>query len=73
MVREECIAACPSDVREFKVCLASCIKRCKKKVSYGIQAYLEDCRAACPRPAPLSEAREFKVCMATCLRRYGEE
>ena len=28
---EDCIAACPSEVRVFKVCSANCGKRCKKK------------------------------------------
>ena len=28
---EDCIAACPSSVRAFKVCTANCEKRCSKK------------------------------------------
>ena len=28
---EDCIAACPAEVRVFKVCSANCGKRCKKK------------------------------------------
>ena len=28
---EDCIAACPPEVRVFKVCSANCGKRCKKK------------------------------------------
>ena len=27
---EDCIAACPAEVRVFKVCSANCGKRCKK-------------------------------------------